>query len=96
MPFTIHKEAPKVKLVTMGQADKEIEDELRDTPGELSTSTGDDGARTEAGDKPDSGGGGDQEGTGEQERPGRSQGKPKAENRRDQEGGGKEVAAGEA
>lgn len=25
MPFTIHKEAPKVKLVTMGQADKEIE-----------------------------------------------------------------------
>lgn len=24
MTFTIHKEAPKVKLVTMGQADKEI------------------------------------------------------------------------
>lgn len=25
MPLTIHKEAPKTKLVTMGQADKEIE-----------------------------------------------------------------------
>ena len=25
MPFTVHKEAPKTKLVTMGQADKEIE-----------------------------------------------------------------------
>ena len=25
MPFTIHREAPKVKLITLGQADKEIE-----------------------------------------------------------------------
>lgn len=75
MPFEIKKEAPRRILVTMGQADKEIGNELRNESRELPLSERDDGAATETGDKPDSPSDGDKEGTSQQEGAGGREGK---------------------